>query len=126
MEMYHVWDFDITLGNCNYSGFENPAGWQMKGAKWYDKMFQDPTFVCEVKERWNKLYPQFEKLPEFIESQVELLDGAQDRNFTRWNILNEYVWPNVVWLGSYDAEVKYLCDYYTKRIKWLNEQLNAL
>lgn len=126
MEMYHVWDFDITMGNCNYTGFEKPEGWQMKGAKWYNKMFQDPSFVKEVQDRWNELYPQIREIPSFVESQIALLDGAQDRNFERWNILGIYVWPNAVWLGSYEAEVDFLLDYYNSRIEWLNTQLNAL
>jgi len=126
MEMYHVWDFDITMGNCNYTGFEKPEGWQMKGAKWYNKMFQDPSFVREVKERWNELYPQIRQVPEFVEEQIALLDGAQHRNFERWDILGIYVWPNAVWLGSYDAEVDFFLDYYSKRVEWLNKQLNAL
>jgi hypothetical protein len=126
MEMYHVWDFDITMGNCNYTGFEKPDGWQMKGAKWYNKMFQDPSFVKEVQDRWNELYPQIKAVPSFVESQIELLDGAQDRNFERWDILDKYVWPNAVWLGSYEAEVEFLLDYYNRRVEWLNKQLNAL
>lgn len=126
MEMYHVWDFDITMGNCNYTGFEKPDGWQMKGAKWYNKMFQDPSFVKEVQDRWNELYPQIREIPSFVESQIELLDGAQNRNFERWDILGIYVWPNAVWLGSYEAEVDFLLDFYNRRIEWLNTQLNAL
>lgn len=126
MEMYHVWDFDITMGNCNYTNFEKPEGWQMKGAKWYNKMFQDPSFVEEVKERWNELYPKFLEIPDYVEEQIALLDGAQDRNFERWDILDEYVWPNAVWLGSYEAEVEFFLDFYTRRIEWLNNELNAL
>lgn len=126
MEMYHVWDFDITMGNCNYTGFENPEGWQMKGAKWYNKIFQDPSFVREVKERWRELYPQICKVPEFVDTQIELLGGAQQRNFERWDILDKYVWPNAVWLGSYQAEVDYFYDYYNRRVKWLDKSINAL
>lgn len=126
MEMYHVWDFDITMGNCNYTNFEKPEGWQMKGAKWYNKMFQDPYFVQDVKDRWNELYPQICEIPSFVEEQIGLLDGAQDRNFERWDILDKYVWPNAFWLGSYEAEVDFLLEFYTSRIEWLNTQLNAL
>ncbi len=126
MEMYHVWDFDITMGNCNYTNFEKPEGWQMKGAKWYNKMFQDPYFVQEVKDRWNELYPQICEIPSFVEEQIGLLDGAQDRNFERWDILDKYVWPNAFWLGSYEAEVDFLLEFYTSRVEWLNTQLNAL
>ena len=33
---------------------------------------------------------------------------AQQRNLQRWDILNEWVWPNHGVLGSYEAEVDYL------------------
>ena len=126
MEMYHVWDFDITMGNCNYTNFEKPEGWQIKGAKWYNKMFQDPSFVKEVQDRWNELYPQIKEIPEYLAQQIELLDGAQDRNFERWDILGIYVWPNAVWLGSYEAEVEFFLDFYNRRIEWLDKNINAL
>ena len=42
--MYHVWDFDITLGNCDYTNFEKPDGWQMRYVKWYNQLFFDPAF----------------------------------------------------------------------------------
>lgn len=126
MEMYHVWDFDITMGNCNYTNFEKPEGWQIKGAKWYNKLFQDPSFVKEVQDRWNELYPQIKEIPEFLAQQIELLDGAQDRNFERWDILGIYVWPNAVWLGSYEAEVEFFLDFYNRRIEWLDKNINAL
>ncbi|MBR2128155.1 MAG: CotH kinase family protein, partial [Bacteroidales bacterium] len=96
------------------------------GAKWYNKMFQDPSFVKEVKDRWNELYPKFLEIPDYVEEQIALLDGAQDRNFERWDILDKYVWPNAVWLGTYEAEVEFFLDFYTRRIEWLNKQLNAL
>jgi len=62
-------------------------------------------------------------LTDYVNGQIALLDGAQDRNFERWDILDEYVWPNVVWLGDYDKEVKYFYDYLEKRIEWLNEEI---
>lgn len=89
-------------------------------------MFQDPSFVREVKERWRELYPQICKVPEFVDTQIELLGGAQQRNFERWDILDKYVWPNAVWLGSYQAEVDYFYDYYNRRVKWLDKSINAL
>ena len=53
LEMYHVWDFDITLGNCDYTNFEKPDGWQMRYVKWYNQLFFDPEFKKAVVDRWN-------------------------------------------------------------------------
>lgn len=123
LEMYHVWDFDITMGNCNYTGFEKTDGWQMKGATWYNKMFQDPGFVKEVKAMWTEVYPELCTVTDYINGQIDLLDGAQYRNFERWDILDKYVWPNVVWLGDYDREVLYFYEYLDKRLEWLDGEI---
>ena len=121
--MYHVWDCDITMGNCNYTGFEKTDGWQMKGATWYNKMFQDPGFVKEVKAMWTEVYPELCTVTDYINGQIDLLDGAQYRNFERWDILDKYVWPNVVWLGDYDREVLYFYEYLDKRLEWLDGEI---
>ena len=52
-----------------------------------------------------------------------VLDESQKRNFERWPILNQYVWPNQVWLGSYSNEVTYLKSWLQTRIYWIDENL---
>jgi len=133
LEMYHVWDFDISLGNCDYyyDGLNTWEGWWIKdrGASgqyhgWYYRLFKDPAFVDRVKERWNELYPEFKKVPDYIDRQRETMHGAPDRNFKQWDILNVYVWPNAKVTGSYNAEVNWLKENYTKRLSWLNDEIN--
>ena len=135
LEMYHVWDFDITMGNCDYygDGKQPWEGWWIKdnGALgrnhgWYYRLFMDPEFVKAVKLRWNEVYPQLETIPDYIKVQKAVLKDAPARNFNKWKILNSYVWPNYKVTGSYDAEVEWLLECYTKRLKWLNTQINAL
>ena len=87
LEMYHVWDFDITLGNCDYTNFEKPDGWQMRYVKWYNQLFFDPEFKAAVKARWNELFPRLRQAPAFLDRQRSLMAGAENRNFQRWDIL---------------------------------------
>ena len=127
LEMYHVWDFDITLGNCNY--FKDDAGrrmWLIKGCVWYNQLFRDPGFVTKVKNRWNEVYPELKTVPDFIQGERNLLKGAEDRNFDRWRILGKYVWPNYAWFQTYDEELKFLSDFYKDRLEWLNSEINKL
>lgn len=135
LEMYHVWDFDISLGNCDYydDGQQTWEGWWVKdrGAwgkyhGWYYRLFMDSGFVDRVKARWNALYPQLVTIPEFVDRQKALMNDAPARNFKRWNILDVYVWPNARVTGSYDREVEWLKENYTRRLDWLNTQINAL
>jgi len=128
LELYHVWDFDITLGNCDYwgEGFY-PYDFLLKGCVWYNRLFgKDSTWVKAVKDRFNEIYPELSTIPDYIDEQVTLLDSSQDRNFERWPILGKKVWPNAVWPGTYEAEIAYLKKFYTQRLEWLKVEINKL
>lgn len=129
MEMYHLWDFDLTLGNCGYfwDGVGNgPENFWIKLDKWYPHLFEDPAFVAKVQDRWSELLPEFRKIPDFIDEQVLCLDKAQKRNFQKWSIYESVDWVYFPSLGSYEKEVDYLKEFYTKRLEWLDRELNKL
>ena len=126
LEMYHVWDFDITLGNCDYTNFEKPEGWQMRYVKWYNQMFFDPAFKKAVVDRWNELYPTLlTQVPAFLDRQHALMAGAESRNFDRWQILGVKVWPNYYYFPTYEEEYAFLKEFYEARLAWLNDRINA-
>lgn len=139
MEMYHVWDFDLAFGNCNYFSKEFPGsddgytGFYIRDFNqyykmytgWYYRLFQDPAFVDAVQERWNELKPRFETIPAYIDAQVELMGSAINRNFERWNILGDTMkCPSHQ--TTFDGHVSYLKYFYTSRLSWLDRELNAL
>ena len=129
LEMYHLWDFDITLGNCGYFWGETgngPEDFWIRYHKWYPYLFMDPAFVKKVQDRWNQLMPEFEKIPDFIDQLVLSLDKAQKRNFQKWSIYESVDWIYFPSLGSYEKEVAYLKEFYTKRLSWLDRELNKL
>lgn len=129
MEMYHLWDFDLTLGNCGYfwgNVGNGPENFWIKLDKWYPHLFGDPVFVDKVQERWNELMPELRKIPDFIDEQALILDKAQERNFQVWSIWESVDWVYFPSLGSYEKEVDYLKEFYTKRLEWLDAELNEL
>ena len=129
MEMYHLWDFDLTLGNCGYfwgNVGNGPDNFWIKLDKWYPHLFADPAFVDKVQKRWNELKPEFDKIPEFIDEQTFYLAKAQERNFKVWSIWESVDWVYFPSLGSYEKEVDYLKEFYTKRLEWLDTELNKL
>ena len=131
----HVWDFDLALGNCDYfsghSGMDSSyRGWYIRnytqqgyGTGWYWYLFKDPAFTAAVKARWQELYPQLEAVGDFILSRASRLSHAAHHNFSRWEILDTYVWPNVVVLGDYRAECEYLQKFYLDRLHWMNAEI---
>ena len=137
LEMYHLWDFDLTLGNCGYFPWEvgqDHTGFWIKdydssshyGGGWFWLLFKDPAFVKAVRDRWNELMPQLEAIPDFIDEQVFSLEKARKRNFERWDINVSVDWVMFPSLGTYEKEVKYLKDFYTDRLEWLDRELNKL
>ena len=129
MEMYHLWDFDLTLGNCGYfwGDFGNgPENFWIKAHKWYPHLFADPAFVDKVQDRWNELLPEFEKIPDFIDEQAHIIEEARIRNFERWSILESVDWVYFPSLGSYEKELEYLKEFYVERLEWLDREINKL
>ena len=137
LEMYHVWDFDLTIGNCNYfqdygygadntykGFFIKDYGYLGYGTGWFVRLFEDPAFREKVKLRWNELKPQLAKVPDFIDSHQKELFEVAGRNFRRWPILNTWIWPNVVVTGSYQGEVDYMKSFYINRLEWLDAEIN--
>ena len=125
LRMCHVWDFDITLGNCNYTNgdFANPIGWHMPTQRWYKYLIKQPEFRSALIKKWKMVYPDLKKVPEYIDRQQGMIGEAADRNFQKWKILNKYVWPNKYLFPTYQEEVDFLKDFYSKRIEWMNRQI---
>ena len=137
MEMYHLWDFDLTLGNCGYfdgNVGNGPESFYIKnfgsdcryGTGWYYRLFSDPAFIKAVQARWNELMPELEKIPEFIDDQAFRLEPARRRNFEKWDINESVDWVKFPSRGSYEAELDYLKLFYTLRLEWLNTYINQL
>lgn len=91
---------------------------------WWKKFLDDKEFYDELKERW-KTYRQNQfsdqRLTTIIDSLNTLLNPAQVRNFQKWPVLGEYVWPNYYVGQSHAEEVKYLKDWLLMRVKYLDK-----
>ena len=132
LEMYHLWDFDLTFGNTGW--LSDPEGFYIKdynpscvpGDNWFNRMLKDPAFATRLKNRWNQLYPQIKAMTDFIDEQAMILDKAQQENFKVWDIDEVVDWVGVPSEGSYEAEVKFLKNFYSKRVEWLNTEINKL
>lgn len=149
-----VWDFDLSLGNCTYLGKDfdlpyidgsrdGPKGWFVKirggypddleyyyGKRktYYQYMFEDPQFVQALKDRWNVVKPRLDKIPAFIDKMAGYNKPAYDHNAsagfnprgTRW-----YNNPPDAFENWSDA-VDWLKDWYSTRLEWLDQNINAL
>lgn len=130
-----LWDYNLAFGNVNYCDAQISNGWQLDfnfvcpndawlNPPWWARLVtQDPEFANEMNCRWQELRAgplHTDSLLAFINEQVGQLEEAQERNFDRWPILSEFVWPNNFIGNTYEAEVDYLTRWLTGRLQWMD------
>ncbi len=127
LKMGPLWDFDIAAGNINfYQSAMFPEGWYLRNTTaWFDALMRTPAFRDRVKARWPAFRSSISSLPNYIDQQASILQRSQQQNFTRWPILNTYVWPNQAVNGSYNAEVAWLKNWLQRRVAWMDANMNA-
>jgi hypothetical protein len=60
-----------------------------------------------------------------IDNTAALLSEAQQRNFERWPVLGEAIWPNdegAEERQTYEEEIAYLKEWLLARTAWLDSQ----
>ena len=134
LTMGPIWDYNLAFGNADYYDGWNPEGWQMDvelgndGFKipfWWYRIWDDTTYVTAFNQRWHVLRQSIfseDNIINLIDSATTLIDDAQARNFQRWPVLDEYVWPNAYVGGSYANEIEYLKNWINVRLEWMDEQ----
>lgn len=56
----------------------------------------------------------------FIDNTIGYLGDAVNRNFEKWPVIGEYVWPNYFIGQTYEEEIDYLKDWITDRMNWMD------
>lgn len=126
IKMGPLWDFDLAFGNVDYSDSRYPEGFWVKYHPWYQRLFDDPAFVAQVKSRFAFYRANQDLILQKIDSYAAKLTYAQEENNNRWQTLGKYVWPNPVYFDSYEEEVAHLKSWYNQRMDWLEEAYESL
>jgi len=128
-----AWDFDLGYGNVDYwaTGIDytgwlylmvEPVDWGIMF--WWKRLMEDPYFRDMAKTRWTWLRQNQLSdagIHAVIDSILIHIDAAKDRNYERWPILGQYVWPNYDWYGNtYADEVDYFEDFLFNRLGWMD------
>ena len=138
-----IWDFNLSFGNADYCGGERYDVWCFKFNErclgdywnvpfWWNKLLEDEKFVNKLKNRWIYLRSNLlsdQSLEELINMKYDILynrTGAAKRNFDRWKILENYIWPNSYVGGNYYNEIEFLKNWIKNRTLWLDESINDL
>ena len=131
-----VWDYDIAWHNANYCDGDELEGWAYQFPCdddywqvpfWWSRLLADSTFANNLKCRWTFLRRDVLSdvwFDQYIDSVALLLDESQTRNFTRWPILGQYVWPNPwPYPATYAEEISSLKSWIHLRLAWMDANL---
>lgn len=134
LEMYPDWDAEWSLGLAARGN--DWAGWAMPPTvprhdieiwskdRYFPRLLEDPYFVDVVKEEWSFLKPQLAGFVADMEYVASSLEYAQAANFERWKILDQYLAAGLIALGSWEKEVEYVRDFFSKRTQWFDSFYN--
>lgn len=140
LHMGPIWDFNLGFGNVDYCTQGNPEGFVYKfnticGGDywlipfWWDRLLQDPTFQSRLGQRWQALRATSLKtsyVHSYIDSVATVLNTeSQQRNFLRWPVLGQYVWPNYYVGQTFQDEVSWLKNWVSQRMNWLDLNMPA-
>ena len=129
-----VWDFNHGLGNCDYGETWEVENWLLEYnpeggdqmAFWWELLWEDENFQLKAAQRFTELRSTIfseEYINSVIDSIVTYLGPAIDRNFTRWPLLGNYIWPNYYIFETYDEEIDYLKSWAADRLAWMDSEL---
>jgi hypothetical protein len=121
-----IWDFDISMGNCDYSVSKDPLNWYTRNGAWMIRLAQDPTWNFKWRAKWAAMKSkEVQQIFTDIDKNAAYLKLSAAENFKRWPILDKYIYPNAVYLGTYDKEVAYLKDFMTQRVAWIDSHISS-
>jgi hypothetical protein len=135
IKMGPLWDFNLSMGNADYctgggtdglviTDFNKVCGgdyWTVHF--WWEKFLQDKKFYDDLKKRWRTLRNErfsTDNLLMTIDSIHNYLKPAIGRNFTRWPILGQYVWPNSFIGNTYEDEINFIRNWTRDRAAYLD------
>ena len=140
IRMGPIWDFNLAFGNANYCTGPEPEGWVLNFNtfcpqdgwtinRWWDRLLSDQWFTNQLIRRWTELRQSTlsnDSLLWEFERLVDNLDEPQQRNFQKWPILGEYVWPNSFIGNTYEEELEFLRQWLLDRVAWMDANIHTI
>ena len=96
-----------------------PAFWR--------NLIENSSFREKLVERWFSLREDVlstDNILNYIDEIAIKLDEPKNRNFEKWNTLDEYVWPNYQLGISYQGEIEFLKYWVFERLSWMDSEIN--
>ncbi len=137
-----VWDYNGSLGGADYFQSHRTDGWHYENPefpadnteswRWFERLMDDPEYRLRLADRWFDLredkFAATGLLEEIEDNTLLLTDGgatdnAVNRNFARWDILQDNLWPNYYDNSSSRRNGAVHADYVDWLKTWLSGRL---
>ena len=129
-----LWDFNLAFGNFDFVCSPDPEGWSYEWQGtcdnshpfWIKKLTDYPKVSDKINCRWITLRNgplHTDSLLQYIDNRLIEMGDAPTRNFEKWDVLGNYVWPNYYVGESYEDEVTYLKNWLTTRLTWMDNNM---
>jgi hypothetical protein len=129
-----IWDFNIAFGNATYNFGTDPYWWAYDQYAltnfvpwWWKRFMSDSLFRNDLRCRYHDLRTnilQETELNNYIGQMAQYLQEAQGRNFARYPILGQVIYPNPSPAPTtWDGELAYLKWWLHERLGWMDKML---
>lgn len=134
-----VWDYDRGWDNASYATGSSATGWcwpfgdnyttpnPLQVPRWWEHLLLDTNFTKALRCRWEQLkftVLGIATLHGYADSMAVYLNESQLRNFTKWPILGQVIFPNPSPVPStYSGEIAELKNWITARWTWLDSNI---
>lgn len=133
-----LWDFDLAYGNSEFHNGHILEGWQFEEINnhklYHTQLFKDTALVRLFVERWQELREttlSTENIHFVIDSTVESLGSAVDRNFEIWPMENRtcYFFDETydhTFAQTYEEEIPALKSWVAERADWIDQNIESI
>lgn len=123
-----LWDFDSAFGINSAFNSDKAEGFLTIGNElvgpygkrikwWIDRMFEDPAFVSQVKNRWNEKRSELINILQVLDMRAAYLQKAARQNFLKWNYMPD---------TSYNQAVARVRAWLSARLQWMDGAIQSL
>ena len=131
------WDFDFSMANTHYATTHSYAGFyatnfsESEGVRvnlWYVMLGSIPWFEDMIREHWQENYIELQAVVSEMISVNNAYDEAFNRDWERWgmpihrNLIHHHASADLATFGEHADAGRFVTDWLTKRLKWLNKQ----
>ncbi|MDD4772110.1 MAG: CotH kinase family protein [Eubacteriales bacterium] len=127
LHMGPVWDFDMSLGNCNYGSCDTPDGEYLAGSWYYRHLFRMAEFRELAKQILAETYDNIVGMTDYANDTAAMLERSQKQNFSVWDILGKPVGanpPNIIEAATYREQLDIMLDFFNRRLRYVSDFIN--